>query len=365
MKETLADSLGLHCPRCRHPGESALVQWPLRLADVFLRQGEFVLEGFFACANARCAARYPILEGVPIVVKDLAAWTADAPWRPERLPCETREMRDLLEDAGAAVPANPGYRRKLAACLDNHYGPASTPGAQSADGRMPYWEAVERLLRPATAEPYARAVDLGCSVGRATFLLGDFSRLAVGLDLDFGAVARAAAFQRAGVIRYRRRLGGQREEEVGSACAPASNAVFLAADALEPPFLAESFDCVAALNMLDSVRAPLTLLGQADALLKPRGHLVLASPYEWREDVCEPAEWLETPELDGAAVVRGILAGSVVPQMQMRYELLEELPELTWPFRHHARCWTVFLTHALKARKRPPAGDPAPGCGAP
>jgi SAM-dependent methyltransferase len=127
--------------------------------------------------------------------------------------------------------------------------------------------------------------------------------------------------------------------------------LFLVADALDPPFSAESFDFVAALNLVDNVHLPLVLLGQMDALLSPGGCLLLGSPYEWRTELADPREWLETEELDAPGMVRRIIEGAIFPQMGLQYEVAEEMAQVPWPLRHHSRHWSLFLVHLIKARK--------------
>ena len=59
------------------------------------------------------------------------------------------------------------------------------------------------------------------------------------------------------------------------------------ADALDPPLVPESFQRVAALNVLDSVPDPAQLLSVADGLLAPGGELILACPYAFQTGIVE------------------------------------------------------------------------------
>jgi hypothetical protein len=38
--------------------------------------------------------------------------------------------------------------------------------------------------------------------------------------------------------------------------------------------------------------------------------------------------------------------------MGLKYVVLENIAEVPWPMRHHARHYSVFLVHLLKAKKR-------------
>ncbi|MBN2126192.1 MAG: hypothetical protein JW821_17970, partial [Deltaproteobacteria bacterium] len=120
---------------------------------------------------------------------------------------------------------------------------------------------------------------------------------------------------------------------------------------------AESFDLVAAVNLLDSLRLPLILLGQADALLRPGGRLILSSPYEWREEICDPGQWLEAADMDSPAVIRGILEGRLMPETGIHYRVAEEHMDVPWVLRNHRHSWALFMDHVLLATKRDAGGE--------
>ena len=132
---------------------------------------------------------------------------------------------------------------------------------------------------------------------------------------------------------------------------PPQNVLFLVADTLDPPFRADAFNLVAGLNLVDNVKLPLVLIGQMDALLSKGGTLILGAPYEWRADICEPAEWLENDELDAPEMVRQILEGKMFTRMGLKYEVLQEFFDVPWVLRHHDRHWSYFLVHLINAKK--------------
>ena len=185
---------------------------------------------------------------------------------------------------------------------------------------------------------------------------GAFRGLSVGLDIDFGKVSAAAGIQRKRIVAYERRERGRTFRPVEGAYDPPRNVLFLVGDALDPPFPGESFDLVGALNLLDNVRVPLTLLGQADALLGTGGFLILGTPYEWRAEIADPAEWLETDALDAAALLREIVEGTAVDRLGFRYSVESEVGGLAWTLRGHSRRRTIFLSHVMRARKNGTSG---------
>lgn len=329
------------------------MQASLKLDQVFKKEDDFVLEGFFVCSNADCGFKYPVLNGVPIILKDIKEW-----WHSEKLKlsvmsCDAPEMREYFAGLSHSEPLSHAERSLISSYMDLHYGTfkaSNIPLASWIDPKE-FWEKVVGILKLKNGEKYRRSLDLGCSVGRYTFELARFSELAIGMDLKFSAVSSAARFQRTKKISYERRKHGQCFERIETDYSPPQNVLLLVADALDPPFRAETFDLVAALNLIDNVNLPLVLIGQMDALLRPGGSLILGSPYEWQTDICEPKEWLETDEMDSPEMVKSILEGNLFPQMGLKYEVLEEISDLPWLMRHHDRYWSYFLVHFLKAKK--------------
>ncbi len=105
------------------------------------------------------------------------------------------------------------------------------------------------------------------------------------------------------------------------------------------------------MNILDNVEVPLILLGQMDALLRSAGYLILSSPYEWRDDMAEPIEWLENEAMDAPTMLKRILNGDMFPAMQLDYRIAVEYQTVPWTLRQHERCRSLYLTHMLKAQK--------------
>jgi SAM-dependent methyltransferase len=354
LHKDLIEEIEFICPRCRHGSDEGIVQASLRLDLVFKKEDDFVLEGLFVCFNTDCGFTYPVLNGVPIIVKDIKGW-----WHSERLKLsavasDTPEMREYFAGLNLDEPSFHAEKSLISSYMDLHYGTfedSNIPSASRVDPKK-FWEKVVGIAKPENDQIYHRSLDLGCSVGRYTFELARFSELAIGMDLKFRAVSSAAQFQRTKKISYERRKHGRLFEELETAYSPPQNVLFLVADALDPPFRAETFDLVAALNLIDNVKLPLILIGQMDALLRKDGSLLLGAPYEWQTDICEPEEWLETDDMDSPEMVKSILEERLFPQMGLKYEILEEISDLPWLFRHHERHWSLFLVHLLKARKR-------------
>ena len=353
MRADLLEQAGMVCPRCRGP---ALGASPLRLERVLVRNGDEVLDGILACGRPQCAARYPVLRGVPVVVKDLTRW-----WEAEGrggmgpLPGDPA-LAGFLHGLEEGSRSSRGRRGLLGCQAEFHYGAGRSGGARLEPAGPPaedYWSVVAKLLDVPDSSPRGLVLDMGCSVGRATFELARKSVLAVGIDLSLEQVAWAEALRRGDRVTYERLRHGCTYEKITLDLRLPENAFFAVADALDPPFLEAAFDLVAALNLLDSVSLPLVLLGQMDALLKPGGDLVLGSPYAWSEDIADAGEWLEREGATPARFVREILEGGALPATGFRYSIVEERDRVAMPLRQHDRHVSVFDVHLLRATRAP------------
>lgn len=259
----MVEDLGLVCPRCRRlEPDGTLSVEPLAAAGPSLD-----------CA--RCLRRYPVVDGVPIVVAGLPEWL-------EQERASVLARRDLPPALEALVLAG---ARETPPGRDRHL--------------LTVYAAAEGDLPAAAAEVVDAApgpvCDLGCGVGLHT------RSDAVGLDLNF---ALARAFRGRGVV----------------------------GDAADPPFLAHAFQTVLLLNLLDSCRDPRLVLGQADALLAQGGRLVVACPFAWDDRVTPPADRFEPDEL--LAALRG---EDTRLELNLSYRLRRVEDALSWRLRQGPR----------------------------
>jgi len=241
------------------------------------------------CGNAACGAVYRRRDGIPVVFRDEPASVGDD------------EMARPLVAAYLHAWDTPGW-----------------PNAPR--------ERLEALLTELSGGE--AALDLCAGTARASGLLAGRFEHVVALDAYLPLLALGLAT-----------LPPSVRARVYPVCA----------DALDPPFLAQSFDLVYLGAALDSVRAPLLLLGQADALLAPGGLLVAATPFAWSDAVTPVAE-----RLDGPAELVAALRGDVPGLDYLDYDVVEERDGLAWKLRQNVRTETDFRVHWLVARKRPP-----------
>jgi SAM-dependent methyltransferase len=286
-----------------------------------------------------CGRRYPVVDGVPLVMASPAAFL-----RAEIASVVERELSpDVVGLLVADGPDDAPYPRlveHLAIYLDAHWGdraepPPDGPGAGFA---------------ARAAHPVGLAVELGCSTGRIVAELARGADQVAGIDLQFAAVRRARRLLDGEPVTYPRRAIGRRytpaRTSAGDLAVPAARRLLVCGDALDPPLIPGVFDRVVALNLVDSVTSPRQLLAVVDGLCKPGGEVILSSPYAWQSSVMADSERLGG--LDPAADLAAILRDGT--GLGARYHIEDEA-ELPWTLRRDARSSAGYQIHYLRARK--------------
>lgn len=130
---------------------------------------------------------------------------------------------------------------------------------------------------------------------------------------------------------------------------------WLLADALDPPFAADAFDRVLALNLVDSVADPWLLMGQIAALLRPGGRVLITTPWCLTEAVTPRALWPTTafraalPDASQLDAAVAWLEGSVNGDWDLFCVKAET--GLLWSVRSHARMTTHYAVDAVLLQK--------------
>jgi uncharacterized protein YbaR (Trm112 family)/SAM-dependent methyltransferase len=287
-----------------------------------------------------CGRRYPIIDGIPIVMKDPGPYlrTEMATVVESELP---PHLQALLVEQG---PDDLPYARlleHLSIYLDAHWGdyamPRPTPGF-----------ALGPLIERIKGRPYVGvAVELGCSVGRV--LAHIEAEHVVGIDMHVGALRRARRVLDGEPVDYARRVIGRNYQAATietNMTVHASRRTLLAADALDPPLLPGIAERVIALNMIDSVANPRLLLSVIDGLLVDGGEVILASPYQWQSSAMPEDMRLPGPD-PGLALVEILRTGH---DLSSPYSL-EDVAEIPWTLRRDARSTVTYHTHYVRARK--------------
>ena len=296
--------------------------------------------------NVHPALRVPLIGGGPVS----GDWHS-VRWTSEGIPVLVSDPDHYLAQVGADIDAPlDGSSFGSLAYLARYLPLLLAPNA-------PLRRAIRGALQRHVPIPVALAVELGCGVGADLRTLADVAHAVIGVDLSIAGL-RAAQRQLAGEpVPLLARVEGRSFRSDDPIHLPAVEDVFLVVgNALDPPLFPEVADIVCAVNLLDTVPDPLTLVGQADAVLKPGGLFILTSPLSWNEEITEPEDALGGGTAEGwaqlgtAAGLALLLQGQLPVLPHLRYEILEQT-DVPWSLREHSRSVTTYDVHVLVARK--------------
>jgi len=153
-----------------------------------------------------------------------------------------------------------------------------------------------------------KALDIGCSVGRAAFEIAGTYQQVDALDFSARFVQIGARMQTNRRIRYERQEEGELVsfqertlEELGLT-GEYSNINFMQQDAtnLKPMFT--GYDLVIAANLIDRLNNPARFLDEIPSRINSEGILLIASPYTWLEEFTPRDKWLGGFKQDGEPV---------------------------------------------------------------
>ncbi len=174
-----------------------------------------------------------------------------------------------------------------------HYG--------TSEERMPWTlggigdlDFVSRTVEFFTQKRVGVSLDLGCAVGRSSFLLSKTSEKVIGIDFSQSFIDAANQMKEHGSIAY------QIKEE-GDRCADAvallpkgvspEKVSFAQGDALNLPAGFKGFDRVHASNLLCRLPEPMRLLERLPELVTSGGEVVFATPFSWLEQYTPKQHW--------------------------------------------------------------------------
>jgi SAM-dependent methyltransferase len=187
--------------------------------------------------------------------------------------------------------------------LQFHYGNIPDPFSDRFEmGRFGQFN--ERVLKNFLRVPEksdSTALDLGCGVGGATFLLSKSFKKVIGIDLSKSFIHTANTIRNSGEIDFHvRRLG--RERVLGKVLLPegakAEAVEFEVGDACSLREFDAPFDCVIALNLICRTPEPDKVIHHLEELVKPGGQLILAMPLSWDEEFTPSDQWISGNPVD-------------------------------------------------------------------
>ncbi len=177
-----------------------------------------------------------------------------------------------------------------------HYGTAAEqlPLGMDLPGMAAAVDFPLRTVSHFTPLPDARALDLGCAVGRSSFELSATCAEVIGLDFSHGFIRAAKALRDGQCLPYQRHEEGHFHTPLSARIPPHArpeHVRFEQGDAMDLRADLGSFDRVHAANLICRLPAPLRLLDRLPTLVRPGGELLLATPCTWLAEFTPPDNW--------------------------------------------------------------------------
>lgn len=193
---------------------------------------------------------------------------------------------------------------------------------------------VRELVDPARIPADARALDIGCAVGRSSFELGRLCPQVVGVDFSHSFIQAASRLRENGAISLEMVIEGdiaQSEQVRVPAELDRGRVRFQVGDAMNLPDDLGSFDIVLAGNLICRLTEPALFLRRLPRLINPGGQLVMTTPFTWLEEFTPRSEWL------GARKEKGVRSFVALKEILQGDFELQEAKDLPFLIREHER----------------------------
>jgi putative 4-mercaptohistidine N1-methyltranferase len=229
-----------------------------------------------------------------------------------------------------------------------HYGaPDLRPPPGCADAGALEFPArcVSQCLDVARLPAQARALDLGCSVGRSSFELARHCAEVIGLDFSKSFIDLANRLRRRGSLRFKSFEEGELTQTRRAVVPPnldRHRVRFVVGDATRLPSDWGEFDVILMANLIDRLDAPLMCLKRLPALLRHGGQLIIASPYTWLASYTPRENWLGGRRRGG----RPVRTFDVLRQILTPHYKLAKRQDLPFLLREHARKFQLGIAEA-------------------
>lgn len=199
-------------------------------------------------------------------------------------------------------------------------------------------EGVDAALVPSSA----RALDLGCSVGRSSFELARYCSEVIGIDYSQSFIDAANRMKTEGLLPAWRLDEGSAttllDLKVDETIDP-NRVHFEAGDAQYIREDIGQFDVVIACNLICRLPQPMRLLERLPQLVKPGGQLLITTPFTWLEEYTPEKHWLGDGAQDSFAGLRDALE----PEFELKKQW--DMPFL---IREHARKFQYSIAQASR-----------------
>ena len=192
----------------------------------------------------------------------------------------------------------------------------------------------------------ARALDLGCAVGRSTFELARHCSDVIGIDLSESFITAAGQLQRDGRLDYSFAIEGELGQAAIAEVPAEVDRTRVRFEQGDATFLRDGlgqFDIVLMANLIDRLPCPAKCLEQLPGLLPAGGQLVIATPCTWLEEYTPKAKWLGGSQALGQARTLDSLQEFLTPNFA-----LDATWDLPFLIREHARKFQWSVAQATR-----------------
>ena len=214
------------------------------------------------------------------------------------------------------------------------------PGALEFPARC-----VNQTLDTTRLPAKARALDLGCAVGRSSFELARHCAEVIAIDFSQQFIDLANRLRQRGSLGYKSCEEGELTRARRAVVPPdidRRRVKFEAGDAMRLRMDLGEFDVVFMANLIDRLGEPLRCLERLPKLLRPGGQLIVASPYTWLPGYTPRAQWLGG-FARGGRPVRTFAALRRILSPHFTLALRLDVPFL---LREHARKYQLGISEA-------------------
>jgi putative 4-mercaptohistidine N1-methyltranferase len=245
-------------------------------------------------------------------------------------------------------------RKLLAEYLLFHYGGVEDvellPGMPHEALGFPA-RCVTECLAKSEVPAGARALDLGCAVGRSSFELSRYCSEVIGVDFSRSFIDAAAHLQQSGSLAYERTDEGALTTALVAKVPVELSRERVRFEVGEAMALRDDlgrFDVVLMANLIDRLSDPQRCLAQLPQLVHSGGQLIITSPYTWLEEFTPQDCWVGGVVREGHRVttLEG-LRQALLPAFELT--ATRELPFL---LREHARKFQWSSAQASIWRRR-------------
>ena len=297
----------------------------LKLNNLFGDNKNECIEGFLFCVE--CNIKYPIIEGIAIVVKNFSEYIQDrtemyGKWL---LSCTSKEMKKYLKDIGKSLLLSNKFSRYEDGGIwytpykwyqqDNHN---EDRLIKSLKGNPNPNELYDRIVNSINPKIDGVALDIGCAMGKTTLQLAKKYSFVIGIDLSFSFIKEARKYMQ--------------ELKQG-------NAEFCVADAESPPFHPMKFDLIMAINLIELVNI-IKLLSSCHWLLKPQSDIIITDPYDFKREKIEK-------EYD-ARSFRNLVKEN---GFEINESFLKKEAFIPWILKINERTYLYYFVDFIKAKK--------------